>query len=139
MLDSCFVNAGSGAERVLVVGACVLVELVCVGVVCVLVDGVVVLGCVLVAVCETAGASAAVTVFVPEPHAASAAVAATHSAIEVARKPFVRAMSPWYSPPRAAFLASRAARHARERLPRMVSRAAETGGGATLIIIISDC
>jgi hypothetical protein len=133
-LDSCFVNAGSGAERV-VVGACVLV---CAGVVCVLV---VVLGCeavVAVVVCETGGVSAAVTVFVLEPHAASAVAASAVAAIaqsagESPRKLSIRRMSPWYSPLAAAFLALHAARPVRERLPRHGSPQSEKRGGEAAI------
>jgi hypothetical protein len=64
-------------EPVLVVG------LVAVGVVVVLDFVVLVVGAV-VAVCDTGGALAAVTVFVPEPHAASSAAAPSAVTVESA-------------------------------------------------------
>jgi hypothetical protein len=107
-LGSCFVNAGSGAERVVVVP--VLVGLV----VAPLDDGVVpvaelvvfALGVGVVAVvCETGGTLDAVTVFVPEPHAASSADA--HTAIAATERAFtrIRRIDPSYSPFGAALLA----------------------------------
>jgi hypothetical protein len=92
--DSCCVNAGSGAVRVvvlLVLGVvCVCVGVVCVLVVCV--DGVVAV------VCETGGALVTVTVFVEEPHAASSAIATSASEIETVLR-MARRIAPSYSPP----------------------------------------
>jgi hypothetical protein len=86
------------------------VEPVCAGVVCVAVD-VVWLGCVVAVVCEAGGVFATVTVFVPEPHAASSSAAAhPPSAIENPRRPPIRLILTWYSPLPVAFLALQAAR-----------------------------
>ncbi len=93
-------NAGSGCVRV--VGAVVLVPVVCAGVVCVL-DFVVFAGAVVAVVCDPCGALDTVTVFVCEPHAASAS-AHTQSAVEsMPRRLFL--IAAWYSPPVAALLA----------------------------------
>jgi hypothetical protein len=77
------VNAGSGAERVVVDGVGVLVEVVRAGVVALRV----VFGVAVLAVCETGGTLDAVTVFVPDPQAVSSAPAQAHSAtVEIARR-----------------------------------------------------
>jgi hypothetical protein len=85
------VNAGSGAERVVVVPVAVLVgvlaELVCV---CVLW---VVLG-VAVELVGVSGALETVTVFVPPPHAASSAAALASSATTLARSAFDLVLQP---------------------------------------------
>lgn len=78
--DSCCVNAGSGAARVVVEDVRLLV-----GVVCVCVVGVLVVFAVSGRVCVavdsvSGGAPAFVTVLVPEPHAASSAIALAHDA-----------------------------------------------------------
>lgn len=102
-------NAGSGAERVVVVP--VLVGLVVAppdGVVpvAVLVVFALVVGVVGV-VCETGGALDTVTVFVPETHAASNADA--HTAVAAAESALtpIRRIDPSYSPFGTAFLAWR--------------------------------
>jgi hypothetical protein len=93
--DSCCVNAGSGAVRVVVL-VVLGVVCVCVGVVCVLV--VCVERVVAVVVCETGGALVTVTVFVEEPHAASRAIATSASEIETVLS-VARRIAPSYSPP----------------------------------------
>jgi hypothetical protein len=110
--DSCWVNAGSGAERVVVL---------------VLLDGVDVLAGVLVVVeavfggavavlCEVGGTLETVTVFVPEPHAASASAAHTHRTDRAAGESLWD-ITPWYSPPARAFLACREHYPATRRAP----------------------
>jgi hypothetical protein len=82
-LPSCCANAGSGAERV-VDEPVVVVALVVVGGVFAVLDFVVLVVGAVVAVWDTGGALAAVTVFVPEPHAASSAAAPSAVTVESA-------------------------------------------------------
>jgi hypothetical protein len=99
---SCCANAGSGAERVVDVPVLV-VGLVVVGVVAVVDFCVLVVGAV-VAVLDTGGALAAVTVFVPEPQAASSAAAPSAVTVESALAR-TGVIGPSYSPPASPLLA----------------------------------
>jgi hypothetical protein len=81
--DSVFVNAGSGAEWVLVGAPLVLVGAAVVVGVLGVVEGVV-FGCVLVAVVETGGTLETVTVLVPDPQAPSSTAPDTPSSAALA-------------------------------------------------------
>jgi hypothetical protein len=92
------VKAGSAAERVVVGPDVPPPVVVFSGVDGVLVAEELVFDCVPVCVFGVSGALETVTVFVPEPHAASSAAQPTPSAAAIVEDP-VRVICRWYSPP----------------------------------------